>query len=777
MVGGVGGPAKATSVALGFADSATGACSVAYGNGRLYIAAGMAVRKVNPETDWLTTPAGTGSYGPVGDGGPADRAAVETCAVAIDHSGNLVIADGNERVQVVAASTGTFYGQKMTAGDIYSVAGNGTAGYSGDGGPATSAELDDPYGVAVDAAGNLVIADSGNERVRVVAASTGTFYGQKMTAGDIYTVAGNGTAGYSGDGGPATSAELDDPDGVAVDGAGNLVIALRDSSVLQVVAASTGTFYGQAMTAGDIYTIAGDGTRGFAGDGGPATSAELYFPSGVYVDSHGNVVIADSGNNRVRVVAASTGTFYGQAMTAGDIYTIAGNGSIGYEGDGGPATATSLDGPNGVTEDASGNVVIADWRNGRVRVVAASTGTFYGQKMTAGDIYTVAGDGAVGYSGDGGPAAGAELTLGSTGFPDGLALDNAGNLVFADSFNSRVRVVAAKTGTYYGQAMTAGDIYTVAGDGTGGYGSDGIPATDTELWAPAGLAIDKSGNLLIADLGSDRVRVVAASSGTFYGQAMTAGDIYTVAGDGTQGSAGNGGPATSAELNEPAGVAVDQAGNLLIAEWGNNWVQVVAASSGTFYGQKMTAGDIYTVAGDGTGGYAGDGGPATKAELTGPTGVAVDSAGNLVIGDWYNYRVRVVAAKTGTYYGQAMTAGDIYTIAGDGVDGYSGDGGPATEAAVGPESVTLDADGNVLLADTFNNRVRMVAERNGTFYGQKMVAGDIYTVAGNGTFGFAGDGGSARKAELWRPAGVLVTPAGNLLIADQNNNRIRMVTG
>ena len=268
--------------------------------------------------------------------------------MAVDGAGNLVIADtDNDRVRVVAASTGTFYGQAMTAGDIYTVAGDGKAGFSGDGGPATSAELDYPDGVAVDGAGNLVIADTGNNRVRVVAASTGTFYGQAMTAGDIYTVAGDGTAGFSGDGGPATSAELNDPAGVAVDGAGNLVIADTSNNRVRVVAASTGTFYGQAMTAGDIYTVAGDGTGGFSGDGGPATSAELDSPYGVAVDGAGNLVIADTDNNRVRVVAASTGTFYGQAMTAGDIYTVAGDGTSGFSGDGGPATSAELAYPAG----------------------------------------------------------------------------------------------------------------------------------------------------------------------------------------------------------------------------------------------------------------------------------------------------------------------------------------------------------------------------------------------------------------------------------------------
>ena len=180
----------------------------------------------------------------------------------------------------------------MTAGDIYTVAGNGTGGYSGDGGPATSAELFDPAGVAVDGSGNLVIADALNNRVRVVAESTGTFYGVAMTAGDIYTVAGSGTGGQSGDGGPATSAELNFPQGVAVDGSGNLVIADADNNRVRVVADSTGTFYGVAMTGGDIYTVAGIGTGGSSGDGGPATSAELNFPSGVALDGSGNLVIA-----------------------------------------------------------------------------------------------------------------------------------------------------------------------------------------------------------------------------------------------------------------------------------------------------------------------------------------------------------------------------------------------------------------------------------------------------------------------------------------------------
>jgi hypothetical protein len=186
--------------------------------------------------------------------------------------------------------------------------------------------------VQVDRSGNLLISDTRSDIVRMVPVTSGTFYGVPMTAGHIYTVAGTGATRFSGDGGPATSAGIGNPIGVAVDRAGNLLITDEDNSRIRVVAATTGTFYGQAMTVGDIYTVAGNGAAGFSGDGGPATKAELGFPAGVVPDHAGNLVIADAGNERVRVVAASSGTFYGQAMHARDIYTVAGNGISGFAG-------------------------------------------------------------------------------------------------------------------------------------------------------------------------------------------------------------------------------------------------------------------------------------------------------------------------------------------------------------------------------------------------------------------------------------------------------------
>jgi hypothetical protein len=754
VVGGVGGPGLGRNIPL------TQPCGVSFSGGNLYVAGGQTVREVAPSNDRLTTPAGTGASGPLGDAGPASTASLQSCATALDPSGNLLIADAaNSRVRAVAAKNGTFYGQVMTKGDIYTIAGDGTSGYTGDGGPATSAELAMPAGLAVDASGNVVIGDAQADVIRVVAQSTGSFYGQAMTAGDIYTIAGNGTAGFAGDGGPGTSAELSSPAQVTLDGTGNVLVADFGNDRIRVIAATTGSFYGQAMTAGDIYTIAGDGSAAFSGDSHAATLAGLD-AQGVAVDGSGNVIVSDTANQRIRVVAEGTGTFYGKAMTTGDIYTIAGNGTAGFKGSGVAASKSEFNDPQGVAVDSSGNIIIADTMNLQVREIAVATGTSYSEPVTALDMYTVAGHKKGGNVGDAGSATSASLSG-----PAYVTFDSAGNMVIADSLN----------GNFYGIDMTAGDVYTVAGDGAQGANGDGGLATGAALNRPQSVLVDPAGNLVISDTFSDRVRVVPNNSGTFYGQPMIAGDIYTVAGGGTSGL-GDGGPATSAALGFAYGAALDPAGNLVIADSAKNRVRVVAESAGTFYGRAMTAGDIYTVAGSAKAGFAGDGGLATKAELAGPRGVLVDSLGNLVISDTGNQRVRVVAESTGTFYGQAMTAGDIYTIAGGGTSGL-GDGGPATSAELsGPGHLTFDAAGNLVIADTGDQRVRVVAQSTGTFYGQAMTAGDIYTVAGNGTAGFAGDGGAATSAELSAPAGVAVDGAGDLLIADTGNNRIREVS-
>jgi hypothetical protein len=530
------------------------------------------------------------------------------------------------------------------------------------------------------------------------------------------------------------------------------------------------------MTAGDIYTVAGSGRRGYSGDSGDASAADLALMpgSGAAVDESGNLVVADGGNNRLRVVAGSTGRFYGQAMTVGHIYTIAGRGSAGFSGDGGPAAAAELDQPGALVIDRAGNLLVADTLNRRVRAIADGPGPFYGRPMVAGSIDTVAGNGDSHISGDGAPATKAQLNR-----PRAVAADGAGSFAIADDLGNQVRFVPKSTGQFYGQAMTAGDIYLVAGNGTVGFGGDGGHATAGRLASPSGVALDTSANIVVADTGNNRVRVVAMSSGTFYGLAMIAGYIYTVAGNGTSGFSGDGGPASAAQLSGPEGVAANPSSNLVVADTSNHVIRVVAASTGTFYGRPMTAGDIYTVAGGGSAGHPSDGVPAPSAPLRSPAAVGVDLVGNLTIADTLDNRVRVVAASSGNFYGQTMTAGAIATVAGTGESiGSLGDGGLGTAGEVsGPDGVASDQEGNLLIADTGHNRIRVVAASTGDFYGQAMVAGYIYTVAGSRlSGGYGGDGGSATHAELSAPSAVAVTGSGDVLIADGRSHRVRRVT-
>ncbi|MBV9660150.1 MAG: hypothetical protein JO337_03230, partial [Acidimicrobiales bacterium] len=420
-------------------------------------------------------------------------------------------------------ATGPAAGASPAVGTIVAFADStGDGGFSGDGGPALTAKLNAPQGMIVDSAGNLVVADTNNGRIRVIAKQTGTFYGQAMTAGNIYSIAGTGARGYSGDGGPATDAVFNLPQGVAVDNAGDIVVADTNNNVVRVIAESTGNRYATSMVAGSVYTVAGTGAFSFSGDGGPAKAATFADLQAAEVDGSGNLLIADANNDRIRVMAASSGTFYGQAMTAGDVYTIAGNGSSNYSGSGIPALSSGLGNPNIAVPDAQGNLVVNGYLDQHILVIAEHTGTFYGMAMTAGDIYLVAGNGQIGSSPNGTPAAQAEFC-----YPNTLVVDAAGNIVIADLFNNEIRVLAESTGSYYGMAMTAGDVYTIAGD-PNRYSSfgDGGPATAAGLDEPGTVALDQSGNLYEAEMdepnppnapvsgtsGSSRIREIIASA-------------------------------------------------------------------------------------------------------------------------------------------------------------------------------------------------------------------------------------------------------------------------
>jgi trimeric autotransporter adhesin len=333
--------------------------------------------------------AGDGTYGFVTDNVPATTTSLfHPISVAVDTLGNIYIADySNDRIRKVTRSTGV----------ISTVAGNGIYDFGGDEGQATSASLRRPKGVTVDASGNIYITDSDNNRIRLVTRSTGV----------ITTVAGIGSVGFSGDNGLAKSAELHNPAGVTVDASGNFYIADESNHRIRLVTKSTGV----------ITTVAGNGTRGYSGDGIQATSASLYDPSGVALDASGNIYIADSYNNRIRLVTKSTGL----------ISTVAGTGGGSYSGDLGPATSANIYTPVAVALDASGNIYMADCYNSRIRMVTKSTGI----------ITTLAGNGRIGYSGDNGQATSAALYR-----PQGVAVDASGRVYIADQ-SDRIRMVEA----------------------------------------------------------------------------------------------------------------------------------------------------------------------------------------------------------------------------------------------------------------------------------------------------------------------------------------------
>jgi sugar lactone lactonase YvrE len=525
-------------------------------------------------------------------------------------------------------------------GIVTRVAGNSRTGYSGDGGPALSAMFNTASGLAVDAAGNVYVADLLNRRLRKVS-----------PAGIVTTVAGTGVFGYSGDGGPASGANLNGPSNVAVDNSGNLYIV--DGARIRKIS-----------TAGIITTVAGNGLYGFSGDGGPATMAELS-PYGVAADGKGNIYISDDGNLRVRMVSP-----------AGIITTVAGTGSYGSTGDGGPATAEQLTGASGIAIDNSGNLYFSDSSPSSggddcscVRkvtpagiITTVSAGDLYEPRALAlnagGDLYiadtgnygiskvastgtitTTAGYvGSPSYSGDGGPATGAQLNS-----PLGLAADAEGNVYIGDTFNNRVRAVSS-----------AGIITTIAGNGVAAYAGDGSPAANSELYFPVGVAADSLGNLYIADHGNGRIRKISKS-----------GIITTVANPGG--------------INV-WGLAIDNQDNLYLPDPPNNRINKISPD-----------GTVTTVAGNGTFGFSGDGGPATSAQirLTFKAALTTDNAGNLYFSD-----DNIQPPAPGTIPTLAMSTprirkvapdGTITTVAGNGTSGYSGDGGPAIEAQLGSQ--------------------------------------------------------------------------------------------
>ncbi|MGO9228973.1 MAG: hypothetical protein ACLQKA_07165 [Bryobacteraceae bacterium] len=667
----------------------------------------------------IQTVAGSSS---MGDGGPAIAAQFGIIqGVALNSAGNtLYVSDtANNRVRLVDLRTGI----------VTTYAGNGTAGLSGDGGPATAAQLNHPYGLAVDKAGDLYIADYGNNLVRMASPD-----------GTIATIAGTGVEGYQGEDGLAAKARLYAPRNLALDAAGNLYISEFEGHRVRKVTPATAT------SPGVISTVAGTGIAGYNGDGGIAIMVQLNHPAGLAVDASGALYIADSQNDCVRTVLPN-GIMYtavkpGASTPAGPQIdpnspasvvvvqslivvsgwaspivnafpasgaalgsSFAGQGTAGFSGDGGPATSAELmQEPHDLAIDPQGNVFIADGM--RVREVNA-----------AGIVSTVAGDGYRTTLGDGALATSAVMYQ-----PSAVAFDSSGDLFISDTGTERVRIV-----------LTSGNIMTLAGNGIAGYTPDGVAATAAELNAPMGLAMDPSNHLFVADTNNERVREISA------------GTIYTFAGTGTAGRGNEGLAPGDMPLYAPRGVCIGSDGSVYIADTNNS--RVLVAPPG---------GVVTTFAGNGSPGYTGDGDLAPYSQLNLPSACALDGSGDLYIADTGNHTVREVSGSTGA----------IATVAGTGACGFSGDGDAATSAALcSPGGVAADGNGNIFIADTGNHAIRMVTPD-----------GAIHTIAGQGTPGFSGDGGPAVSASLSLPSGMLLDGAGNLYFADSGNNRVRRLT-
>ncbi|NDD63272.1 MAG: hypothetical protein EBZ36_04740, partial [Acidobacteria bacterium] len=728
---------------------------------------GLTTRDVTASpTTLILTVAGTGENGFGGDGGPAAAAKVSRpMRMAFDQAGTLFFADADNNMVRSVAPDGT----------ITTIAGNGESGFGGDGGPARKAALSFPLAVAVDRNGNLYICDNVNSRIRKVNIATGI----------ITTIAGNGTNRSTGDGGLALDAGLNNPQSIDVDAAGNIYIAESGSHRIRRITVSDGR----------IESVVGTGAAGYGGDGGPANQAQLTTPNNIFVTSSGNLLISDSGNNRIRLVTASSGL----------IQTVVGNGLPTFTGDGGPAISAAINWPTSAIYDQLGNLYVADRGNQRIRRVDAATGF----------ITTIAGRGDVGFGGDGVSATASPLSA-----PTSLAIDPAGTIYLSDRDNRRVRKIVLVTadnvppvvgitsptvlrswrvrsgnlvlsgiatdnnqlatirwfndrggaGTANGAARWSIDsirlqqglnrirvvawdvggnsvtaridvtldvesiVGTSAGDGAAGNDGDGQLAKVARLNLPSAITFDQAGNLYIADTGNNRIRRVTPS-----------GRITAFAGNGMLGSSGDGGPATEATFNSPGSLAFDSKGNLYIADTSNHRIRRVSPD-----------GKIATVAGNGSDFMAGDGGPAVDASLYFPQGIAVDGADNLLIADTGNLRVRRVDSRTGL----------ISTIAGSGRYGSDGDGKPALQASFrAPFGLAIDQFGILYVADGDDHRVRRI-DSNGI----------ITTLAGDGSAGDGGDGGSALQAQLRFPSYIASDRAGYLYIADYGNHRVRRVS-
>jgi len=714
----------------------------------------------------LSIYAGIGVFGTDGDNGPALKAGLGgVSALALNSQGDLYLADkGANRIRCIIAVSGGCGGSALPVGDIIQIVnspGNTcfpTTATCGDGGPAINAQIGEPEGLFVDSANNIWISDTFDYRIRCVVGTAGgcdqAIFGTNLPVGDILTVAGTGTVCDGpkfacGNDGPALQAKFDLANGIVVDGSGNFYIAdTRDFTVRCVIAVAGGCG-GSTEALGNIIIFAGDGNpcanppKG-CGDGGPATKGTLWNPAGLSLDKAGDLYIADASDNRIRCVVAGTRGCGGSPLAVGDITTVAGDGIEGFEGDTGKARAAWLNLPGAVFVDSKGNIFIADTGNQRIREVVSehinttagggpngdggtatsatlanpntvtwdSAGNYYIadaannqiRKVTpAGVISTIAGTGIAGPP-NATPVAAVNATLNN---PEGVAVDAANDVYIADTLNQVIRCVLAVNGGCGGSTAAVGDIVTVAGNGNtckpnNGPCGNGGPAVQGQLTEPTSVAIDSNGNMYIADHGAHRIRCVLGVAGGCGGSTYAVGDITNTAGTGAKGFTGNGGPAVKARLSRANGVAVDSFGNVYIADSPNNQIRCVIEVKGGCGGSSLPVGDIVAFAFTGKPSCKGDGGSALTATMNNPLEVVLDPSNNVFVSGGSDNIVRRIDAVSLTV---TTVAGNIQHCQ---QAGFAGDGGPATKAVLDNVGSAIDGKGDLLIADSGNNRIREV---------------------------------------------------------------------
>jgi sugar lactone lactonase YvrE len=698
-------------------------------NGNVYVAdeANNKIRKITP-AGTVTTLAGSGTNGD-NDGPGTSAEFYNPSGVAVDANGNVYVADTwNSKIRKITPD-----------GNVTTFAGSGILGHVD--GPVSSAQFNFPSGVAIDTNGDIYVADSGNHKIRKITSN-----------GTVNTLAGSGTQGYID--GSASSAQFSYPTGVAVDINGNVYVADYYNSTIRVIASN-----------GTVTSLAGNGTAGSIDGQGP--SAQFALPSEVTVDLNGNVYVADSGNNKIRMIAPN-----------GNVTTFAGSDTRGYID--GSASSAQFSAPYGVALDVNGNLYIADKNNHKIRIINkvnysispnlpnglsfdTATGIISGipTAISPSITYTITSGNASGTSsttvtfsttyelpntsyptavsdycvtnpisiaptetagnpvsielvstlagstsGDlDGPGASAQFAN-----PYGTAVDASGNVYVADYNNHKIRKITPD-----------GTVSTLAGSTSGDL--DG-PGTSAQFKTPYGIAVDASGIVYVTD-SNQKIKKIA-----------TDGTVTTLAGNGTAGFTD--GPGSSAQFNAPIGVAVDASSNVYVADYNNHKIRKIA-----------TDGTVTTLAGSGVAGSVdGIGG---SAQFNYPIGIAVDASGTIYVTDQGNNKIRKIAPD-----------GTVTTWAGDGNSG-STDGPGASAQFKDPVGIAVDASGNVYVADKGNNKIRKIATDR-----------TVTTLAGNGTAGFTD--GYTSSAQFDFPIGVAVDASRNVYVADFYNDKIRKIT-